>query len=61
MQSFPVSTSGPQLVHQRLCCPVHGEVHIKDPLLFIGKSSVCGDSGFPLKEICQNDHMLDVQ
>ena len=31
------------------CYPVCGMVHIKDPLLLIGKSDPCsGDSGFPL-------------
>ena len=44
-----------------MCCPVCGKVHSKDPLLFIWKSSPCGDSRFPLKEICHNDHMIDVQ
>ena len=28
--------------------PVCGMVHIKEPLLLIGKSSICGGSGFPL-------------
>ena len=28
--------------------PVYGIVHIKEPLLLIGKSSPCGGSGFPL-------------
>ena len=28
--------------------PVYGIVHIKEPLLLIGKSSLCGSSGFPL-------------
>ena len=28
--------------------PVCGMVHIKDPLLLIGKNSPCGGSGFPL-------------
>ena len=28
--------------------PVYGMVHIKESLLLIGKSSPCGDSGFPL-------------
>ena len=62
-QLFSAPTSGPQLVHQKgcgMCCPVCGEVHIKDPLLLIGKSNLCRDSGLPLK-ICQNDHILDVQ
>ena len=30
-----------------MCCPVCGMVHIKEPLLLIGKSSLCGGSGFP--------------
>ena len=34
-----------------MCCPLCGKVHIKDPLLLIGKSSLCGDSGFPLKKL----------
>ena len=28
-------------------CSVYGKVHIKDPLLLIEKSSLCGSSGFP--------------
>ena len=32
------------------CCPVCEKVHIKDSLLLIGKSSLCGDSGFHLKK-----------
>ena len=31
-----------------VCYPVCGIVHIKEPLLLIGKSSPCGGSGFPL-------------
>ena len=31
-----------------MCYPVCGMVHIKEPLLLIGKSSPCGVSGFPL-------------
>ena len=31
-----------------MCHPVCGMVHIKEPLLLIGKSSPCGGSGFPL-------------
>ena len=31
-----------------MCYPVCGMVHIKDPLLLIDKSSLCGGSGFPL-------------
>ena len=28
--------------------PVCGMMHIKEPLLLLGKSSLCGGSGFPL-------------
>ena len=42
-------------------CSVYGKVHIKDPLLLIEKSSLCGSSGFPSKKVCQRDHMNDVQ
>ena len=31
-----------------MCYPVCGMMHIKEPLLLIGKSSLCGGSGFPL-------------
>ena len=34
-------------------CSVYGKVHIKDPLLLIEKSSLCGSSGFPSKK-CVN-------
>ena len=30
-----------------MCYPVCGMVHIKEPLLLIRKSSLCGSSGFP--------------
>ena len=30
-----------------MCYPVCGMVHIKEPLLLIGKSSLCGGIGFP--------------
>ena len=30
-----------------MCYPVCGMVHIKEPVLLIGKSSLCGGSGFP--------------
>ena len=33
----------------------------KKKLQFIGKSSLCGNSGVSSKDICQNDHMFDVQ
>ena len=29
-----------------MCYPVCGMMHIKQPLLLIGKSSLCGGSGF---------------
>ena len=31
-----------------MCYPVCGIVHIKEPLLLIDKSSLCGGSGFPV-------------
>ena len=31
-----------------MCYPVCGMMHIKEPLLLIGKSSPCGGSGFRL-------------
>ena len=31
-----------------MCYPVCGMMHIKEPLLLIGKSSLCGGSGFAL-------------
>ena len=31
-----------------MCYPVCGMMHIKEPLLLIGKSSPCGGGGFPL-------------
>ena len=31
-----------------MCYPVCGMVHIKEPLMLIGKTSLCGGSGFPL-------------
>ena len=37
-----------------LYCSVYGKVHIKDPLLLIEKSSLCGGSGFPSKKKCVN-------
>ena len=30
-----------------MCYPVCGMVHIKEPLLLIGKLSLCGGRGFP--------------
>ena len=54
---FSVPTGGPQVWYVLACL---WESAIKYPLLLIGKSSLCVDSRFPLKEICHNDHMLDV-
>ena len=34
--------------HHGMCYPVCGMMHIKEPLLLIGKRSLCGGSGFPL-------------
>ena len=31
-----------------MCYPVCGMMHLKEPLLLIGKSSSCGGRGFPL-------------
>ena len=49
----------PYIVHnwfikgRGMYCSVYGKVHIKDPLLLIEKSSLCGGSGFPSKK-CVN-------
>ena len=37
--------------------PVCGMMHIKEPLLLIGKSSPCGSSGFPLSLSEWNGHL----
>ena len=48
---FSILMTGPQLVHQGLWCyPVCGKVLIKDLLLLIGKSSLCGDTRCPPKK-----------
>ena len=48
IELFLVPASAPRLVYQTgMCYPVCGMVHIKEPLLLIGKSSLCGGSGFP--------------
>ena len=31
-----------------ICYPLCGMMHIKEPLLLIGKGSLCGGIGFPL-------------
>ena len=49
IELFLIPASAPRLVHQDrgMCYPVCGMMHIKEPLLLIGKSSQCGGSGFP--------------
>ena len=42
-----------------MCYPVCGMVHIKEPVLLIGKSSPCGGSGFPLTICVVLYHMSD--
>ena len=44
------STTGPSKAVVCAVCPVCGKVHVKDPLLFIRMSSLCGDSRFRLKK-----------
>ena len=50
IELFIIPASDPRLVYQNrgMCYPVCGMVHIKEPLLLIGKNSPCGSSGFPL-------------
>ena len=49
IEQFLVPASAPQLVYKGhgLCYRVCGMMHIIEPLLLIGKSSLCGGSGFP--------------
>ena len=42
-----------------MCYPGCGMVHIKEPLLLIGKSSPCCGSGFPLTVCVVLYHMFD--
>ena len=45
----PLSYFSFQSVHHKgrgMCYPVCGMMYIKEPLLLIGKSSLCGGSGF---------------
>ena len=50
IELFLVPASAPRLdwcnKGRGMCYPVCGMVHIKEPLLLIGKSSLCGGSGF---------------
>ena len=41
-----------------MCYPVCGMVHIKEPLLLIDKSSLCGGSGFPFSLLYGIGHMV---
>ena len=38
-----------------VCVILSGIVHIKEPLLLIGKSSPCGGTGFPLMSFTMSD------
>ena len=46
-RSSQCSTTGVTNKGRGMCYPVCGMVHIKEPLLLIDKSSLCGGSGFP--------------
>ena len=48
IELFLVPASAPRLVNKGcgMCYPVCGMVHIKEPLLLIGKSRLCGGSRF---------------
>ena len=46
-RSSHCSTTGVTKAVRGMCYPVCGMVHIKEPLLLIGKSRLCGGSGFP--------------
>ena len=50
MELFFVPASAPRLAYKGcgMCYPVCGMMHIKEPLLLIGKSSLCGGSRFRL-------------
>ena len=50
IELFLVPAIAPRLVYKGrgMCYPVCGMVHIKEPLLLIGKSNPCGGSGFSL-------------
>ena len=42
-----------------MCNHLCGILHVKEPLLLIGKSSLCGGSGFPLAICVVFYHMSD--
>ena len=50
VRAFAHGAMGPDWCNKGrgMCYPVCGMMHIKEPLLLIGKSSLCGGSGFPL-------------
>ena len=45
-RSSQCSTTG--VTKAAVCVILSGMMHIKEPLLLLGKSSLCGGSGFPL-------------
>ena len=49
IELFLIPASAPDWCNKGcgMCYPVCGMVHIKEPLLLIDKSSLCGGSGFP--------------
>ena len=47
---IPVSTPTTGVTKVVVCYPVCGMMHIKEPLLLIGKSSPCGGSRFPFSQ-----------
>ena len=46
IELFLIPVSAPRQAVVRII--LSGMMHIKEPLLLIGKSSLCGSSGFPL-------------
>ena len=50
IELFHILASAPRLWNKGcgMCYPVYGMMHIKEPLLLIGKSSPCDGSGFHL-------------
>ena len=48
IELFLVPASAPRPAYKRLWYVLSCLMHIKEPLLLIGKSSLCGGSGFPL-------------
>ena len=48
IELFLIPASDPCVTKAVVCAILSGMVHIKEPLLLIGKSSPCDGSGFPL-------------